>query len=160
MKVGSSQSLVKDALKALNSGNHKTALRCFTTLEKLEPENGEWSLQAGLMYHRLGKRKHAIAALERAGRRCHVRGQLERAVAIYQQLLRLDPQNQVAIRGLSAQRSSHRPASSGSHTVGRSAMTEPPTIAAGTQSHAEVDGFGVPRSKAARVALALSSLKA
>ena len=158
MKVSSSQSLVKDALKALNSGNHKTALRCFTTLEQLEPENGEWSLQAGLMYHRLGKRKHAIAALERAGQRCHVQGQLERAVAIYQQILRLDPVNHVAIRGLSAQRF-HHPASSASHTVGRRAITEPPAIAAGTQSHEEVDGFGVPRSKAARVALALSFLE-
>lgn len=156
MKVGSSQSLVQDALRALNSGDHKIALRCFTALERLEPQNGEWSLQAGLMYHRLGKRKHAISALERAARRCHVQGQLERAVAIYQQILRFDPQNEVALRGLNAQRVPDARGSSSHHVRDQSAA---PPVAMGTQGHDEVDGFGIPRSKTARVAMALSFLK-
>ncbi len=178
MRVAPSQSLKEDAQRALKKGNYKKALRCFTALERLEPENGDWSLQAGLMYHRMGKRKQSIAALERAAQRCHVQRDYKRAGAIYAQILRFDPSHGMATTGLRAlqarlegKRSSRSielplkpPSRVPSSSASYSTIQDPPPparVPVGTQGADEArDGFGVPKAKADRVALALAALKA
>ena len=168
MTVVATQSLRDEAVDALNSGSHKQALRCFTALEKLEPENGEWSWQVGLMYHRLGKRRRAISALERAARCCHVHHENERARAIYEQILRLEPEHDTARRGVHALRASAgKPPGESRSIEQRAGVRAVPASSASFPTvriqpsaarDGDTDGFGLPRSKADRVAMALASL--
>jgi len=172
MSVVPSQSLKDEAAAAIQKGSHKKALRCFTALERLEPENGEWSLQVGVMYHRLGKRRQAIEALQRAAQRCQLQQKNERSYAIYQQILKLDPTNTAAQRGVkslerqparrSASRSIQRKA--GVKVLPASSATFP-TVGEGTPhpvcaDETGNDGFGLPKAKSGRVAMALAALKA
>jgi CRP-like cAMP-binding protein len=91
-----------EAAEAYSAGKYKKALVGYLELERLEPQDAQWSKRAGETYRRLGKDKDAVMAYTRAADRYASSGFLVQAIAVCKMIVQIDPQNRDALGRLSA----------------------------------------------------------
>lgn len=94
--------LREEANEATASGKYKRALGAYVELERLEPNDAQWSKRVAETYRRLGKDRDAIDAFARAVDRYAQGGFLVQAIAVCKLILQIDPKNHDALRKISA----------------------------------------------------------
>jgi CRP-like cAMP-binding protein len=94
--------LREEANEATSSGKYKRALTAYLELERLEPNDAQWSKRVAETYRRLGKDRDAIDAFARAVNRYNQHGFLVQAIAVCKLILQIDPKNDDALRRISA----------------------------------------------------------
>jgi CRP-like cAMP-binding protein len=86
-----------EASQALKTLRPDQALLAYLELERVDPEN-DWAKRAAAVYMMLGRSKEAVEALLRAERWYSKRADVLKAAAICKHVLKIDPQNEEALR--------------------------------------------------------------
>jgi CRP-like cAMP-binding protein len=94
--------LREEANEATASGKYKRALTAYLELERLEPNDAQWSKRVAETYRRLGKDRDAIDAFARAVERYAQGGFLVQAIAVCKLILQIDPKNDDALRRIAS----------------------------------------------------------
>ena len=124
-----SRTLKDQVAAARDKGKLKQALKGYLELERIEPEDGEWSRRAADMYRRLGQNVDAVSSLERAVDKYVRAGFLVKAIATCKMVLQIDPARREIEEKLMELNAEHTgvgpPAGFGG---GKAAPNEPPVM--------------------------------
>jgi CRP-like cAMP-binding protein len=88
------------AQKAADKGKWNKAVEAYLEIEKLEPNDGQWSRRVADCYRRLGQESNEVIALMRAVERYSRAGFLVKAIAMCKMILAIDPEHTASQQAL------------------------------------------------------------
>ena len=84
-------SLITTAERYVEKGQYKRAISAYVKLSKLEPENIRTQLKLGELYIKSGSLPQAKSTLLNTTRHYEESGMILKAIAVYNQILQIDP---------------------------------------------------------------------